>query len=69
MAIIPAIRIWRRIRATLSSTSSSGLLRTATQRVVPATSTGIADVPTRSPATVSMPDAIRSSSTAVSAAG
>jgi hypothetical protein len=41
-AIIPAIRILRRINATLSSTSPSGVDSTATQRGLPRTSNGTA---------------------------
>ena len=41
----PAIRIWRRISATLSSTSASGVDSTATQRGLPRPSSGTAASP------------------------
>ena len=67
-AIAPAIRIWRRISATLSSTSSSGFESTATHCVAPSISTGTAEAPTRSPAIVSTRELMRPSSTAFAAA-
>jgi len=66
-AIAPAIRIWRRIRATLSSTSARGLERTATHSVPAAPSIGTAEVPTRFPATVSTPEVTSPSAAAASA--
>ena len=46
-AIAPAIRIWRRISATLSSTSSSGAESTVTQRGSPPSDSGNAVSPIR----------------------
>jgi hypothetical protein len=66
-AMPPAIRIWRRTRATSSLTSPSELLSTSTHRVSPSAEIGNAEVATRLPATCSTPEATCPSSIARSA--